>query len=49
MTLNFHEHFTGLELVVVIIVEILWWGGIYFVAHKWWKNRKNRTMRGERE
>ena len=42
MNINLHEHFTGAELVVVVICELAWWGFLIFFGRKWWKSRHKK-------
>jgi len=45
MNINFHEHVTGLELIVAILLEVAWWCFIIFVVRRWWKRRHDRRSR----
>lgn len=42
MNLTYHVHLTGLDAVVVAVVEIAWWGAIVYGVHRWRRARRNK-------
>jgi len=45
MTFNLHYHFTGPELVWVVILEIAWLGAVFLGGRAWFRHRKLKKDR----